>query len=199
MNTIVSIVFDHCGQVCGIHVLSNMYWFVSYFQYLFQIYHFKKMCKEAGKEKVEELNIRRSDLKAYIPSFQDALKQIPDILKREKQNRYWHVIIYPGSYSIIVLMWYLINLKRLVMWQYSYMYLHGQLPWTWKQQDKRSTTTHLAKFENRFWFQYFILEVFAHEEADDRDTLLEWKNESMCNTFFNKCFWCKLKSVLVWF
>ena len=44
------------------------------------------MCKDAGKDGLKEMSIKRGMLKPYVESFQDALKKLPEILKKEKSH-----------------------------------------------------------------------------------------------------------------
>ncbi|KAJ8298998.1 hypothetical protein KUTeg_023058 [Tegillarca granosa] len=52
-----------------------------------EFFHFKKMTKEAGKPRIKELKIDREDLNPIIPAFEEALKELPQILKGEKIKR----------------------------------------------------------------------------------------------------------------
>ncbi|KAK3598767.1 hypothetical protein CHS0354_015562 [Potamilus streckersoni] len=52
-----------------------------------EFYHFKMMTREAGKTGIHSMKIGKKSLKPMIPDFQQALKQIPDILKREKLSK----------------------------------------------------------------------------------------------------------------
>ncbi|XP_041367177.1 ATP-dependent RNA helicase DDX51-like [Gigantopelta aegis] len=49
-----------------------------------EIFHFKKMLKEAGKIGVKEMKLARRVLKSHIPVYQEALQQLPEVIKIEK-------------------------------------------------------------------------------------------------------------------
>ncbi|KAL3842176.1 hypothetical protein ACJMK2_020218 [Sinanodonta woodiana] len=55
-----------------------------------EFYHFKMMTREAGKTAIHNMKIGKKSLKPMIPDFQQALKQIPDILQKEKVNKGQH-------------------------------------------------------------------------------------------------------------
>ena len=44
------------------------------------------MVKEAGKTGVKELKIAKAELKGLVELYQDALRQLPEVLKAEKER-----------------------------------------------------------------------------------------------------------------
>ena len=48
---------------------------------IFQFFHFKKMVRESGKSNIKAMKIMKQSLKTLIPSFKEALEQLPDVLK----------------------------------------------------------------------------------------------------------------------
>ena len=49
--------------------------------YTFQFFHFKKMTKEAGKTEIKEMKVNKDNLVPLVSRFEDALQQLPNILK----------------------------------------------------------------------------------------------------------------------
>lgn len=47
----------------------------------FQFFHFKKMLKEAGKKDLEQMNVTLEDVKPLVPKYEEALKQLREILE----------------------------------------------------------------------------------------------------------------------
>ena len=45
------------------------------------------MLKGAGKDKLDEHKVMRSQLKTLVPKYQDVLKQIPNIIQAESELR----------------------------------------------------------------------------------------------------------------
>ncbi|XP_023932582.1 ATP-dependent RNA helicase DDX51 [Lingula anatina] len=52
-----------------------------------EIFHFKKMIKEAGKTSVSEMKLRKSDYKALVEPYKNALAELQEILKKEKKGK----------------------------------------------------------------------------------------------------------------
>ncbi|XP_064599884.1 ATP-dependent RNA helicase DDX51-like isoform X2 [Liolophura sinensis] len=51
-----------------------------------EVFHFKKMLREAGKSSIKEMKISKSDLEPLVPEFKEALQKVPETLKSERRR-----------------------------------------------------------------------------------------------------------------